>query len=224
MNTDIEKERKTPVASERLDLDKPSFNPATFLVGKDRLARLSLIVALTATIVALLALIPALSNAGQRTIFIVLDPNGNFLVAPGATFAQAKELHVQQALLATTALLLRNPKDFDQPELLQALFSRSALAQASALKGAEALEFQERQIQQKPQIARIDAINTRQEEVQVQVTGHLDRWGIIQQAAYTEAIPFSLRLILKANPDLLRNRRQPTMVTQFTLRYETPHP
>jgi hypothetical protein len=222
MNTAPEFERKTPAVSERLDSDKRPFNPAAFLAGKDRITRRSLMVALLAMIVALWELFAAWAKASQKVLFVVLDPNGNVIVAPGATFAEAKQLHVQQALLATTALLLRNPKDFDQPEFLQALYSRGALAQATALKAAEAPEFQERQIQQKPQIARIDAIVTRQEEVQVQVTGQLTRWGIVQQAPYTEAVPFTLRLVLKANPDLLRMRRQPTVVTQFTLRYETP--
>ena len=219
----METQRRTPVFSERLDSPHSTFSPAAFLAGKDRLTRLSLWVALAALVVAAVTTVAAWSNARQKVLFVVLDPNGNVIVSPGAPFAEAKELHVQQALLAATALLLRNPKDFDQPEILQALFARSALAQASALKASDAGEFQERQIQQKPRITRIDAIHTRQEEVQVMVTGQLARWGVVQQAPFTEVVPFTLRLVLKPNPDLLRNRRQPTQVTQFTLRYETPH-
>ncbi len=224
MNSTTDRERNTPVFSERLASSKPRFNAAAFFAQKDRLSRLCVLITLAALIVAGLALKSALSNSHQKTLFVVLDPAGNVIVAPGVVFSEAKELHVQQAMLATTAVLLRNPKDFDQPEILQSLFSRNALTQASALKSAEAREFQERQIQQKPQITRIDAIATRQEEVQIQVSGQLFRAGIVQQTQFSETVPFTLRLVLKSNLDLLHNRRQPTLVKEFLLTYETPHP
>ena len=217
--------RTTPVATERLPQPRQRFDPAAFLAGKDRLARLALLVAALALLVAGLGLGLVYARGHQPVLFVVLDPNGNVIVAPGVVFADAKELHVQQSLLAATALLLRNPKDFDLPEILQALFSSAALAQARGLKMAEAHEFEERQMQQKPQITRVEAIETRQAEVQVQVSGQLVRSGVVQQAAFSEVVPFSLRLVLKPNPDLLRNRRQPVVVTQFTLHYVTPaHP
>lgn len=220
----METERITPVLSERIEPIRRLLIPSAFLAGKDRLARLSLWVTLLALIGNALALGVALSNVRQQVLFVVLDPNGNVVVAPGARFIEAKELHVQQGLLAANALLLRNPKDFDQPEILQAILSPGALEQATALKASDASEFNDRQIQQKPQISRIDAIETRPEEVQVQITGQLARWGAIQKVPFTEVVPFTLRLVLKPNPDLLRNRRQPTLVTQFTLRYEKPAP
>ena len=77
-------------------------------------------------------------------------------------------------------------------------------------------------MQQKPQITRIEAIATRQNEVQVQVTGQLARWGMVQKSPFSDAVPFTLRLVFQLNPDLLRNRRQPLVLTQFNLHYETP--
>jgi hypothetical protein len=218
----LEKPRTTPTSAERLPTPPHRFDAAAFLAGKDRFARAALFVAALALLTAALAIGLAISRGRQPVLFVVLDPNGNVLVAPGATFAEAKELHVQQALLAATALLLRNPKDFDQPEILQAILSSGALAQAKALKAAEAQEFEDRQMQQKPLISRIEAIDTRQQEVQVQATGQLARWGVVQQASFSDSVPFNLRLVLRPNPDLLRNRRQPTVVSQFTLRYEKP--
>jgi hypothetical protein len=222
MTTPMQPERNTPVFSERAEPTRRPLIPSAFLAGKDRLARLALLVAALALLCVALALALALSRGQQPVLFVVLDPNGNVIVAPGVTFVEAKELHVQQSMLAATALLLRNPKDFDQPEILQALLSPSALAQARAMKAAEASEFEARQMQQKPQITRIEAIATRQAEVQVQVTGKLARWGMVEQAPFSDAVPFSLRLVLKLNPDLLHNRRQPVVVTQFTLHYEKP--
>ncbi|MCZ7636798.1 MAG: hypothetical protein M5U12_12615 [Verrucomicrobia bacterium] len=163
---------------------------------------------------------PIRPGAGVR--YLVLDPAGNWTLAPGTTFAEASELHVQQALLATTALLLRNPAGFDQPEVLEALFGRNALAQATHLRGLEGTEFHERQLHQKPQVARINAIETRDDRAQIEVTGTLLRTGLYQKTPFAEVLPFRLRLTFRPNPDLLRNRRQPTLVTEFELAYEPP--
>ena len=201
---------------------KPRLDPAAFLAGRDRLARWALLVAALSLACTALSSVLTLTRGQKEVLFVVLDPNGDVFVVPGAKFVEAKELHVQQSLLAATALLLRNPKDFDQLEILQSFCSPTAWTQARALKAAEAGEFEARQMQQKPIITRIEAISTRQSEVQVQVTGQLARWGLVQKASFSEAVPFTLRLVFKANPDLLRNRRQPLVLTQFTLHYDTP--
>ena len=45
-------------------------------------------------------------------------------------FSEARDLHIQQAELATMAFLERNPKDFDNSDLLKLLFLKPALAKA----------------------------------------------------------------------------------------------
>ena len=155
-------------------------------------------------------------------LFVVLDPEGNVIPVPGAPFPEARELHVMEAMLATTALLSRNPRDFDQPEFLQGMLSAKAFAEAKKMREVDAREFNERQIHQKPQIARIDAIANHRDQVQVQVTGEVSRWGFLQQAPFTDSIPFTLRLSLRHNPDLLRRRQRPLVIESFTLQYENP--
>lgn len=220
----MEDQRITAVVSERVSSQKTRLNFAELFAQKDRLARLSMAVALFALLVTSLVMLHATNQARRGVRFVVLDPAGNWTVAPGATFSQASDLHVQQALLATSALLLRNPEDFDQPEVLQALFARNALAQATQLKGLEAAEFQERRLHQKPQVARINAIETRDDRAQIEVTGQLIRTGLYEQTPFTEVIPFRLRLVFRLNPDLLRMRRQPVLVTEFDLAYSHENP
>ena len=53
---------------------KAPFNAAAFFAGKDRLARLGMLVALVALVVAGLAVTLALSSARQKVLFVVLDP------------------------------------------------------------------------------------------------------------------------------------------------------
>ena len=190
-----------------------------FLVNKDRVTRLALGIAAGATFVAILTSCLAIYCSQRPVIFVVLDSEGNVVAMTGATFPEARDLHVKEAMLATTALLSRNPRGFDQPEFLQAMFSKTAFADANRVKEAEEREFAENQIHQKPQVARVDAIATHQNEVQIQVVGEAMRWGIVRQAPFTDSIPFTLRLVLRHNPDLLRKRHQPLVIENFTLTY-----
>ena len=57
--------------------------------------------------------------------------------------------------------------------------------------------------------------------MRIQVSGQLVRKGVFRDQAFAEVLPFILDMVLKHNTDLLRNRRQPTVVSEFSLRYET---
>ena len=215
-------ERRTKVLADRSDAARSGFDLAAILQSRERLLRLLLCMALGSTAVAFLAILVIAGLAARSAQFVVLDPGGNTIVAPGASFSEAKEVHVQQALLIASALLTRNAQDFDQPEVLRAICSREALAQVAELKAAEAREFSTREMEQKPRINRIDALATRQGDVQMKVVGEVARFGYLQQSPFVETLPFTLVLDLQFNADILRNRRQPTILRHFTLTYETP--
>ena len=111
------------------------------LGSKGRLSRRGIGIALDRCLVTNLSL-NLLQIASQRAVqFVVLDPNGNTIIAPGARSQDAIELHVQQALQATTSLLNRHPKDFDHPEALKFMLARRALAHDAALKTADPPEL-----------------------------------------------------------------------------------
>ena len=48
-----------------------------------------------------------------------------------------------------------------------------------------------------------------------QVTGQLIRTGIFEQKAFSEAIPFKLSFKIRRNPDMSKNGRFPTAVSDF---------
>src|ERR1035441_10564069 len=58
------------------------------------------------------------SQFKQRERVVIIDPAGTYYLSPLLQFSEAKDLHVQQAELATMAFLERSPKDFDNPDLL----------------------------------------------------------------------------------------------------------
>lgn len=193
-----------------------------FLADMGRVARLALGLCIGQLVVTVGAIAMVIYLLQRPMQFGVLDAEGNLILVPGTPFPEARELHVIEAMLATTALLTRNPRDFDQPEFLQGMLSAKAFAEAKKMREVDAREFNERQLHQKPQIARIDALANHRNEVQVQVTGEVSRWGFLQQAPFTDSIPFTLRLSLRHNPDLLRRRQRPLVIESFTLQYENP--
>lgn len=151
----------------------------------------------------------------QRERVVIIDPAGTYYLSPLLQFTEAKDLHVQQAELAALAFLERNPKDFDNPDLLKLLFLKKALGKAQDERISESVEFRSKQLHQKSEISRIDILATRDSEVLAAVTGQIIRSGIFQDKAFTEAFPFTLRLRLIRNPNMALNGRFPTAVGDF---------
>ena len=151
----------------------------------------------------------------------MIDEDGGVRVGASKTLAQARELHQHLAFQGAEALLLRNPRDFDEPELVQALFSQSAQKKAASLRMAEAKNFDELQIQQKPLVSRIDIRQSGPGEFHAQVTGELVRVGVANERSFSDPLNFRLDLTLRRNPDLLHNQQQPLIIWDFTINYET---
>ena len=194
-------------------------NPTRLFVERDRLAWWWFLCALVVLIAAALDRYHLVNAFKQRERVVIIDPAGTFYVSPLLKFDDANELHAQQSTLATVAFLQRNPKDFDNPELLKQMFLKSAHEKAQAQRLSEEAEFKAKQLHQKPEIARIDVLETRTDAVLTQVSGQIIRNGIFQEKAFTEAIAFSLKLKLQRNPNMVENGRFPTAVKDFN--YET---
>jgi hypothetical protein len=200
-------------------LNKRRPNPTRLFVDRDRLAWWWFICAGVVLIGAALDRYHLVNAFKQRERVVIIDPAGTFYISPLLKFDEASELHAQQSTLATIALLQRNPKDFDQPEMLRQMFLKSAYDKALAQQFSEGAEFKAKQLHQKPEISRIDVLETRADAVLTQVTGQLIRNGIFQDKAFTESIPFSLKLKLQRNPNMVENGRFPTAIKDY--KYET---
>ena len=214
--------RETAVANNgqtRVARSQRRFDPTQIFVQKDRLAWFWFGFAMLVLIGAAVDrhFLVQSFNTTQRVI--VIDPASTFYVSPLLKFQDAKELHIEQSTLATTAFLERNPNGFDDEDLLKQMFLKQAYLKAVAYQAAEAPEFKSKQLHQKAEISRIDVLNTRGDFVLTQVTGQLIRVGFFQDRPFTEAIPFKLLLRLQRNPNMVLNGRYPTAVNDF--KYET---
>jgi hypothetical protein len=180
-------------------------------------ARLWFWIALAAVLIAMIQ--PYFIIAAYRTHerVVILDEAGTFHVSPLLSFEEAEKLHVSQALLATLALLQRNPAGFDYPEILNKIFLREAFEQLKPRMNAESVEFKAKQIHQKVEVFRVDVLKTRSNEVLVEITGQLIRVGLFNGEQFIESPKFTLRLTLVRNPNLAANGRFPLAVWKVQL-------
>jgi len=191
------------------------FDPTRLLVQRDRLPWFWFFFTVAVLLLSAIDRYHIVSQFKQRERVVIIDPAGTYYLSPLLQFAEAKDLHVQQAELATMVFLTRNPKDFDNPDLLKLMFLKPALAKAQDEKIKESVEFRSKQLHQKTEIGQIDILATRDNEVLAAVTGQIIRSGIFQDKVFTEAFPFTLRLRLIRNPNMALNGRFPTAVGDF---------
>lgn len=191
------------------------FDPTQLFAQRDRLPWFWFFVAVAVTVLAAFDRYHLIGQFKQRERVVIIDPAQTYYLSPLLQFQEAKDLHIQQAELATTAFLERNPKDFDHADLLKQMFLKSAFQKAQDQHTREAVEFRAKQLHQKPEIGRIDILATRENEVLVTVSGQVIRTGIFHEKAFTEAFNFKLSLRLLRNPNMAVNGRFPTAIGDF---------
>jgi len=192
-----------------------SLDPTRIFIQRDKLPWVWFGIAACILVLATVERLHLMQQFNRREHVVIIDPAHTYYVSPLLNFEEAKDLQAEQATLATIAFLERNPKDFDHPELLKKTFLKPALAKAQGLRDRELVEFRSKQLHQKSEIAQIDMLGTRENEVLVKVTGQVIRNGIFQDKVFSEAFPFALRLRLVRNPNMAANGRFPTAVADF---------
>jgi hypothetical protein len=209
--------RETPTGngSATARLARKRLDPTRLFAQRDRLPWFWFFVAVTVTVLAALDRYHLIGQFKQRERVVIIDPSQTYYISPLLQFQEAKDLHVQQAELAAVTFLERNPKDFDHPDLLRQMFLKPALQKAQDHRTRETVEFRSKQLHQKPEIARIDILATRENEVLATVSGQVIRTGIFQEKTFTEAFTFKLSLRLIRNPNMAANGRFPTAVADF---------
>jgi hypothetical protein len=209
--------RETPTGNSSATprLARKRFDPTQLFAQRDRLPWFWFFVAVAVTVFAALDRYHLIGQFKQRERVVIIDPAETYYISPLLQFSEAKDLHAQQAELATVTFLERNPKDFDHPDLLRQMFLKPALQKAQDHRTREAVEFRSKQLHQKPEIAKIDILATRENEVLVTVSGQVIRAGVFQEKAFTEAFNFKLSFRLVRNPNMAANGRFPTAVADF---------
>ena len=213
------RETRSTADSGKLGPAQRRFDPTQLFAQRDRLPWFWFFVAVAVSGLAAFDRYHLVQQFKHRERVVIIDSAQTYYISPLLEFQEAKELHAQQAELATLAFLNRNPRDFDQPQLLAQTFLKPALQKAQDLRIRETAEFRAKQLHQKPEIAKIDILTTRENEVLANVSGQVIRNGVFQEKAFAEVCNFKLSLRLIRNPNLAANGRFPMAVGEF--KYES---
>src|SRR5580692_5816126 len=149
------------------------FDLTRLLVQRDRLPWFWFFFTVAVLLLSAMDRYHIVSQFKQRERVVIIDPAGTYYLSPLLQFSEARDLQIQQAELATMAFLERNPKDFDNADLLKLLFLKSALGKAQDERIQESVEFRAKQLHQKAEIGQIDILATRDNEVLTAVTGQI---------------------------------------------------
>jgi len=209
--TPVDQGKKLPATAVR----GTTFSPAKLFADHAFAARVWFIVACVALMFCVIQPYLIIRAYRARERVVVLDGAGTFAVSPLLGFEEAKELHESMTLWATLALLQRNPRDFDYPDMLQKLFLADAFTKAQADREKSRPEFELKNIHQKPEVFKIDILRTREDRVLVKVEGQLIRTGIFENQTFTESPKFTLNLTFARNPNMMANRRYPLGVWSY---------
>ena len=123
--------RFTPVTGNghHAEIARKRFDPTRIFVEKDRLTWFWFGFAMLVLVGSAVDRIYLVQSFKQRERVIVVDPASTFYVSPLLKFSEAKDLHAQQSTLAAIAFLERNPKGFDNDDLLKQMFLKRSLGQ-----------------------------------------------------------------------------------------------
>jgi hypothetical protein len=161
----------------------------------------------------------------KKQIVVVADAGGNMVIAPGLDFRQADKIHTTCAMLATQALLQRNPSGFDMPEMVSNLFVRAGKTQADEeLKAAQPGLFR-KSMHQKVEVESVNVTAvSKRADIQIyyiQVKGQVIRDGQIGGARVREVDQFAILLEMWRNPRLTENGRYPLVVADYHYEFIT---
>ncbi|MBL9139287.1 MAG: hypothetical protein JNK85_25690 [Verrucomicrobiales bacterium] len=215
MEPSLQVPRETVVPGNHGPVRRRSFDPTLLFAQRDRLPWFWFFIAVLVTVFSAWDRQRLVAHFKERERVVIIDPSDTYYLSPLLEFTEAKDLHADQAELAALAFLERNPRDFDHPELLKRMFLKGALSKALEDQQKEVQETRAKQLRQKPEIAKIEILATRENQVLASVSGQLIRTGVFQDKTFTEAMPFALKLNLARNPNLAANGRFPMAVSEF---------
>lgn len=130
-------------------------------------------------------------------------------------FSTANRLHHDQTEIAALCLFQRTPYGLEYIERMKELFVDEAYQEAQELVRAENLEFSQKELHQKLEIAEISTLHVRGNSVLTSLTGQLIRTGTFEGRSFTELLDLTLEMEFIRNPDIAANGYYPSIVTSF---------
>lgn len=147
---------------------------------------------------------------------ILMDRANSYHITEYTSDQQLRQLYEYQVKQAVFAFLMRNPNGFDNRELLDAMFVGMAKQEAQKQFAAEAAQFKQYKMHQKPEVLNIRILRADRRRSFARVSGQLIRYYITshnEQRTFT--LEFELNLELQVNYDTANGSRYPFVITNM---------
>ena len=147
---------------------------------------------------------------------ILMDHVGSYHITEYSDEAMLRKLYSYQTKQAVFAFLMRNPAGFDNRELLDLMFLGQAKQEALKQLAAEAAQFREYKMHQKPEILNVRILRADRRRSYARVEGQLIRYYVGEDRQQrTFSVDFELNMELQVNFDTATNSRYPFVVTNI---------
>lgn len=147
---------------------------------------------------------------------ILMDRANSYHITEYTSDQQLRQLYEYQIKQAVFAFLMRNPNGFDNRELLDAMFVGMAKQEAQKQFAAEAAQFKQYKMHQKPEVLNIRILRADRRRSFARVSGQLIRYYVTshnEQRTFT--LEFELNLELQVNYDTANGSRYPFVITNM---------
>ena len=147
---------------------------------------------------------------------ILMDRANSYHITEYTSDQQLRQLYEYQIKQAVFAFLMRNPNGFDNRELLDAMFVGMAKQEAQKQFAAEAAQFKQYKMHQKPEVLNIRILRADRRRSFARVSGQLIRYYVTphnEQRTFT--LEFELNLELQVNYDTANGSRYPFIITNM---------
>ena len=148
---------------------------------------------------------------------VIIVSENDYIIAKLKDFADADQLHKDQAEIATLCLFQRSPRGPDYADKIGKLFGGDAFDKAHKLIDGERHEFQLKSLHQKVEIAEIKVLQVRGNTVLTKITGQLIRTGSFEGKPFIEVLKLDANIRFIRNPNIVANGFYPSIVTAFKI-------
>jgi len=168
------------------------FDPTRLLVQRDRLPWFWFFFTVAVLLLSAMDRYHIVSQFKLRERVVIIDPAGTYYLSPLLQFSEAKDLHIQQAELATMAFLERKSQGFRQSRFAQIVVPQICVGQgAGRARQRDGRVSRQTVATKKPRLPALTFWPTREKRGagRCHRPDHSQRH--FQEKAFTEAFPFN---------------------------------
>lgn len=194
-------------------------SPAAQLIDSRKKIRLAYAVGFAALIFAVVMQYMTVTATMRKQRVLVLDSKDTFYSSPLDYLRNDSPAFERVALLATDAILRRNPNGLAMPEIADFILLSTAHEKLRSEVQSVIEDYRVRQLRQIPEVEVIQALRSQGGNRIMRVSGKLIRTGNFQGMAIFEPWGFDMVIGIRPNPNLMEGDEYPFVVVDYKIRY-----